>query len=109
MINRIKNFWKEIKNYWKEAEELEKLENKKTMKQIQSEEYPYNVKIYNKNLSKKEQDILFKSAKTKGGKMYGSIVIEKLKGGVTYKIYCEMTSPTKHKNKIAYIKLVFPD
>ncbi len=58
-------------------------------------------------LSRKAISILFDSVKENIGKAYRSLVEEKLKGNVIYKIYFEMTCPNKYSEKPEYGKLVF--
>jgi len=41
-------------------------------------------------------------------KVYGSLLVRKLKGNITYKLYFEMISDTEFSEKPAYLKLIFP-
>ena len=71
-----------------------------------------NVKM--DQIGKKEQKFVIKEIfkdKKRGNpaRAYGSLVFEKLKGGIESKIYYEMLSPNKYSEHPAYVKLVFPD
>src|SRR5271157_972734 len=42
-------------------------------------------------------------------KIYGSSLVRKIKGDITYKLYCEMTDDKTRSDTPEYIKLIFPD
>lgn len=66
------------------------------------------IKLSVMDLSKKEVSIIHKFTKKNEGKAYGSLIIEKLKGGIIYKIYFEVIGDNEYSEDPAYIKLVFP-
>ncbi len=59
-------------------------------------------------LTKKAVSVIHKFTKDNEGKAYGSLIIEKIKGGITYKVYFEMIGDNEYSKNPAYIKLVFP-
>jgi len=59
-------------------------------------------------LTKKAISVIYKHLKKDEGKAYGSMIIEKLKGNITYKVYFEMIGDNKYSKEPAYIKLIFP-
>ncbi|GEM_PF-6140427 len=66
------------------------------------------IKIVIMGLSKKAVSIIHKFTNKNEGKAYGSLIIEKLKGGVIYKIYFEIIGDNEYSKNPAYIKLIFP-
>jgi hypothetical protein len=59
-------------------------------------------------LTKKAVSVIHKFIRENKGKAYGSLIIEKLKGGVIYKVYFEMIGGNEYSKYPAYIKLVLP-
>ena len=92
---------KAIKNMWKRLKQDDEFMDSKTGR--------VNITLH-PTLPKKARDILVDILKKqdKSGKMFGSFHIEKLKGGVTYKIYHEINRNSSINEEPAYIKLVFP-
>jgi hypothetical protein len=60
------------------------------------------------SLTKKMVSVVYNFLKKNEAKGFGSQVIEKLKGGITYKIYYELIGDNKYAKDPAYIKLIYP-